>query len=80
MPLKSITLRIEQSLFDKTKNIASKENYSFNSFVQNLIVEKLKEREKKELFDEFSLVGEDENCDVEYAINAQKEVILNEKS
>ncbi|MEK7431597.1 MAG: hypothetical protein AABZ74_00575 [Cyanobacteriota bacterium] len=77
--LKSVTLRIEQSLFEKTKSIASKEKHSFNSFVQNLIIEKLKEKEKKELFDEFSIVGEDDCSDVEYSINAQKEVILNEK-
>jgi len=41
MSLKSVTLRIEQDLYEQTKNIASKSKCSFNSFVQNLIVEKL---------------------------------------
>lgn len=79
MSLKSITLRIDENLYDKTKNIASKEKSSFNNFVQNLIIEKLREQEKKELFDEFSLVGEDACSDIEYAISAQNEVLLNEK-
>lgn len=79
MSLKSITLRIDENLYDKTKNIASKEKSSFNNFVQNLIIEKLREQEKKELFDEFSLVGEDDCSDIEYAISAQKDVLLNEK-
>ncbi len=80
MLLKSVNLRIEQDLFEKTKSIASKEKQSFNNFVQNLIIEKLKEKEKQELFDEFSIVGEDDSSDIEYAITAQKEVILNERA
>ena len=76
MTLKSITLRLEPELYDKIKSLASREKSSFNNFVASLIIEKLKENEKKELFDDFSLVGEDSCSNVEYAINAQKEVIL----
>lgn len=76
MALKSITLRIKPEIYEKIKSLSSREKSSFNNFVASLIIEKLKENEKKELFDEFSLVGEDSYSNVEYAINAQKEVIL----
>lgn len=80
MPLKAITLRIDQNLYEKTKNIVLKEKRSLNSFIEYLIIEKLKERENKELFDEFSVVGTDQEVsDVEYSLSAQKEVVFNEK-
>mgnify|MGYP001561696915 CR=1 FL=1 len=81
MPIKSFTLRIEEDLYQKTRNIAKKENCSVNSLIEKLILEKLQEKEKKELFDEFSLVGQDKQIsNVEFYLNAQKEVLFNEKS
>lgn len=80
MSLKAITLRLDESLYEKTKLVAEKEKSSINSFIQNILIEKIKEKEKKELFDEFSLVSEDGENDVEYALYAQSEVIFDEKS
>lgn len=80
MSLKAITLRLDESLYEKTKLVAEKEKSSINSFIQNILIEKIKEKEKKELFDEFSLISEDEENDVEYALYAQNEVIFDEKS
>jgi hypothetical protein len=80
MSLKAITLRLDESLYEKTKLVAEKEKSSINSFIQNILIEKIKEKEKKELFDEFSLISEDEENDVEYALYAQNEVVFDEKS
>lgn len=80
MSLKAITLRLDESIYEKTKIIAEKEKSSINSFIQSIIVEKLKEKEKKELFDEFSLIAEDEDNNVEFAFQAQSEVVFDEKS
>lgn len=80
MSLKAITLRLDESLYEKTKLVAEKEKSSINSFIQNILIEKIKEKEKKELFDEFSLISEDEENDVEYALYAQSEVVFDEKS
>lgn len=80
MSLKAITLRIDENIYNKTKDIALQENSSLNTFIYNLIVEKIKEREKQELFDEFTLVGEDDDSNVDYSLVAQKEVIFNEKT
>jgi hypothetical protein len=80
MFLKSLTLRIEQNIYDKTKHLALKEKCSVNSLIEQLIIEKLKEKEKQTLFEEFSIVGLDQEIsDVEYSIQAQKEVLFSEK-
>lgn len=44
---------------------------------KSMCVRSEKSEEKKELFDEFSLVGKDDCSDVEYAITAQNEVLAN---
>ncbi|MBC7473260.1 MAG: hypothetical protein H7263_03135 [Candidatus Sericytochromatia bacterium] len=81
MSLKALTLRIEQSLYDEVKSFAQRENSSVNSFFEKIIREKIRKEEDKLLFDEFSIVGQDqEDSDVEYSLLAQKEVIYNEKS
>ena len=77
MSLKAITLRMDENIYNKTKDIASQENSSLNTFIYNLIVEKIQEREKQELFDVFTLVGEDDESNVDYSLVAQKEVIFN---
>jgi len=80
MSLKAITLRMEEDIYNKTKDIALQEKSSLNNFIYNLIVEKIKEKEKQELFDEFTIVGSDADSDIEYSLIAQKEVIFNEKT
>jgi hypothetical protein len=80
MSLKAITLRMEENIYNKTKDIALQEKSSLNNFIYNLIVEKIKEKEKQELFDEFTIVGSDTDSDIEYSVVAQKEVIFNEKA
>lgn len=80
MTLKAITLRIDENIYNKTKDIALQEKSSLNTFIYNLIIEKIKEREQQELFNEFSIVGSDSDSDIEYSLIAQKEVIFNEKT
>lgn len=80
MSLKAITLRIEENIYNKTKDIALQEKCSLNNFIYNLIIEKITEKEKEELFDEFTIVGLDDESDIEYSISAQKEVVFNEKT
>ncbi len=69
----ALTLRLPSDLYRKTKIIAQKKGKSFTGYIRELLEEKLKEEEKKELFDAFSLVAEDiEEVDVDYAFEAQK--------
>lgn len=67
------TVRIPASLHKKAKEISKKESKSLNEVIRELIKDWLKKEEEKLLFEAFSAVGEE---DLEYAFNAQKEVIL----
>jgi len=69
----SFTIRIPESLHKKAKEIAKMENKSLNEVIRELLNEWLKKEEEKMLYNAFSKVYEN---DVEYALEAQKEVIL----
>ncbi len=73
----ALTLRLPVELYKKIKMIAQGKGKSFTGYIRELLEEKLKEEEKKALFDAFSLVAEDtEEVNVDYAFEAQKEVVL----
>ncbi|MEF3245495.1 MAG: type II toxin-antitoxin system HicB family antitoxin [Caldisericaceae bacterium] len=72
----SFTVRIPASLHKKAKEISKIENKSLNEVIRELVKEWLKKEEEKLLFEAFSKVGEE---DIEYAFNAQKEVIFTDE-
>ncbi len=67
------TVRIPLSLHKRIKEVLKRENKSLNAVVRELMQEWLKKEQEKELFEAFSVVGEE---NVEYAIEAEKEVVL----
>lgn len=67
------TLRLEENIYTRVKEIAKERHTSFTAFVQDVLANVLKEEEQKTLYDAFSLVGED--ADVEYAVSAQQEAV-----
>jgi len=67
------TLRLEENIYTRIKEIAKERHTSFTAFVQEVLANVLKEEEQKTLYNAFSQVGED--ADVEYAISAQKEAV-----
>ena len=67
------TVRIPLSLHKKIKKALKRENKSLNTVIRELMQEWLKKEQEKELFEAFGAVGEE---NVEYAIEAQKEVVL----
>ncbi|MGD9901815.1 MAG: toxin-antitoxin system HicB family antitoxin [Desulfurella sp.] len=74
----SFTVRIPRSLHKKAKEIVKLENKSLNEIIRELLKDWSKKEEEKMLYDAFSKVCED---NVEYAFNAQKEVVIgNENS
>ena len=70
------TVRVPISLHKSIKKILKRENKSLNAVVRELMQEWLKKEQQKELFEAFSIVGEE---NVEYAIEAQKEVVLTDE-
>jgi predicted transcriptional regulator len=67
------TLRLEEEIYTRIKEIAKARHTSFTAYVQGILVDVLKNEEQKALYDAFSLVAED--ADVEYAAPAQQEVV-----
>jgi len=73
----SFTIRIPKSLHKKAKEIRKLENKSLNEIIRELLEDWSKKGEEKLIYDAFSKVYED---DVDYALHAQSEVVLNENS
>lgn len=70
------TLRLEEEIYTRVKEIAKKRHTSFTAFVQGVLADVLKKEEQKALYDAFSLAGEDkESAEVEFAVSAQREVV-----
>ena len=73
----ALTLRLPPDIYEEAKEIARGRGKSFSGYVRELLEERLKEEKKKRLFDAFSLVAADaEEVDVEFAFEAQKEVVF----
>jgi predicted CopG family antitoxin len=72
-----LTIRIPKSLHKKVKEIEKLENKSLNEIIRELLKNWSRKGEEKLIYDAFSKVYED---DVEYALHAQSEVVLNENS
>jgi predicted CopG family antitoxin len=73
----SLTVRIPRSLHKKAKEIGKLENKSLNEIIRELLNNWSKKEEEKMLYDAFSKIYED---DVEYAFNAQREVVLSNEN
>lgn len=67
------TLRLEEDIYTRIKEIAKERHTSFTAFVQGVLADVLKNEEQKALYDAFSQAGED--ADVEFALSAQQEAI-----
>lgn len=72
----SFTVRIPIPLHKKVKETLKRKNKSLNAVVKELMQEWLKKEQEKELFEAFSIVGEE---NVDYAVEAQREVVLTDE-
>lgn len=70
------TLRLEEEMYTRIKEIARERHTSFTAFVQGILADVVKNEEQKTLYNAFSLAGEvAEVSDVGYALTAQREAI-----
>jgi len=67
------TLRLEEDIYTRIKEIAKAQHTSFTAFVQGILADVLKKEEQKALYNAFTLAGED--AEVEFALSAQNEAI-----
>jgi predicted DNA-binding protein len=74
---KTVTLRLPENLYHAGNLAAQKRQISMNALLKESLEARLKELEDEEMFEAFTLVGQDkEEADVEFAIHAQSEVML----
>lgn len=69
------TLRLEEEIYTRAKEIARKRRTSFTAYVQGVLADALKKEEQNTLFDAFTEAGEPGSADVEFAVAAQREVM-----
>jgi hypothetical protein len=78
---RTVTLRLPYDLYTKTMKLALRKNQSLNALLQEGAQRLLKEEEERQLSAGFDLLSEHpDECDVEFAIYAQAEVILRDES
>lgn len=77
--MKTLTVRLPEDLYLTTTLIAQKRGVSLNGLVQEGLARLIREEKAIELYEAFSLVGEDaEESSVEFAVAAQLEVVKDE--
>ena len=77
---RTVTLRLPNDLYEKATRLARQNNKSLNALLQEGTQRLLKEEEERELSAGFDLLAEHpDECDVDYAIYAQAEVMLNDR-
>ena len=77
----SVTVRLPRPLYARATDLAKERRVSLNAFVQQGVEEAVRLAEERERYDAYSMLGEDAaECDVEYAIHAQAEVMLRDAS
>jgi predicted transcriptional regulator len=76
----TVTLRLPTELYRQTSELARQRNQSVNALLQESIQRMLKENSNKVLSDAFDLLAaHHDECDVEYALPAQSEVVLRDE-
>ncbi|HZT40773.1 MAG TPA: hypothetical protein VFA07_01220 [Chthonomonadaceae bacterium] len=73
---KAITIRLPADVYAEAQDAARRHETSLNRFVLEAVSQRLKQEEFQELYDAFTLVGQEEDNNVDYAFEAQAEVVL----
>ena len=67
------TLRLDENIYTRIKEIAKQQHTSFTAFVQGTLADVLKKEEQKALYNAFSLAGDD--AEIDFTVAAQHEVV-----
>ncbi len=73
---KTLTVRLNPELYSAAQGFARQRNLSLNALLQESLIATLNAAEEKGRYNDYSLLGQDAECETEYAIHAQAEVML----
>jgi len=77
---KAMTVRLPMDLYEAGSRVAKRRRVSLNQLVQDSLRAVLKDEADKALYDDFTLATLDKDeVDVEYAFEAQREVVLRDE-
>ncbi len=76
--IKSVSLRLEGSVYRRASELAEKRNVSLNNVLTQALLLFLEQEEQERLFDGFTQLGDE--AEVEFARAAQAEVSLGHES
>jgi len=77
---KAMTVRLPMDLYEAGSRVAKRRRVSLNQLVQDSLRAVLKDEADKALYDDFTLAALDKDeVDVEYAFEAQREVVLRDE-
>ncbi len=78
---KALTIRLPEELYRAGAETAKRRKVSLNRLVQESLETALRAEEDRQLYEEFTRLGRDkELTDVEYAFEAQREVVLRDEN
>jgi len=73
---KALTVRLPMDMYEASSEIARRRQVSMNELVQESLRAALKAEERRMLYDAFTELGQHpEECDVEWAFEAFREVV-----
>lgn len=72
------SLRIPTDLYREAQRVLRRRGVSFNAFVEQAIRAQIAAEEYCEMYEAATLLGQDPDSDVEFALDAQAEVALGE--
>jgi hypothetical protein len=77
---KNLTVRLTPDVYHSAMEIAKRRHISMNALLQESLLQTIRITEEQKCYNDYSLLGQEADtaiCDVEYAIHAQAEVMLN---
>ena len=78
---RAITLRLPLHLHTAVAQAARRRHQSINALIQQNLETLVRAEEEQARYDAYTLLGQDaDECDAEYAIHAQAEVMLHDAS
>ena len=71
-----ISIRLEDSVYEETKLIARRRAVSMNALVERALRKEIKLDQEGEMYEAATLLGQDADSEVGYAVAAQAEIVM----
>jgi hypothetical protein len=79
--VKTLTVRLPEDLYQQAGEVARRKQWSMNATIQEALRQLTFQDQQARLYEAFSLLGEDATeADVEFALDAQREVVDHESA